>query len=246
MRCLIVGASMPMPTFELKYEDTWLYRFMKSFPQLEVIDKCRRASSVERLVKEGMMSKGYDLLELYNPDFVILHIGLTDASPRLLPRKALFTKIINRLPFSKFIYNLVRKTKGRTMSCADLSPDQFYVCLEKYVTRAAERGVIVFCIKIAHCGSKVLKVSPEMNMAIDIYNSKYDELAANFANVKVVDPLSPMADDELDSMLQTDGIHFMPKASNMCFENVKAAVIKEFGEIIANDKETYKETDSLV
>lgn len=32
----------------------------------------------------------------------------------------------------------------------------------------------------------------------------------------------------------------------MCFENVKAAVIKEFGEIIANDKETYKETDSLV
>ena len=228
MRCIVIGESMPMPSFELKYEDTWLFRLKQFFLNVEIIDKCRRSSSVRRLVTEGQNALGYDLLEFYEPDFVILHLGLTDASPRLLPREALYTKIINRLPFSKFIYNIVRRTKGRTISCADLSPDAFYSCLSKYAKRAKAKGVIVYCIKIAYCGSKVLKVSPHMNEAIDLYNSLYDKLASEYSNVRLVQPLPSLSISELDKILQADAIHLTPQASCMVFENVKSAILKDF------------------
>lgn len=228
MRCIVVGESMPMPSFELKYEDTWLFRLKQFFPNVEIIDKCRRSSSVRRLVSEGQNALGYDLLEFYEPDFVILHLGLTDASPRLLPREVLYTKIINRLPFSKSIYNIVRKTKGRTISCADLSPKAFYSCLSRYAERAKTKGVIVYCIKIAYCGSKVLKVSPHMNEAIDLYNSLYDKLALEYSNVRLIQPLPTLSISELDKILQADAIHLTPQASHMVFENVKSAILKDF------------------
>jgi hypothetical protein len=96
MRCIVVGDSLPMPSLELKYEDTWVHHFRKDFPTVEVIDKCARSSSVKRLVREGINSNGSDLLEIYEPDFVITHLGIVDAAPRLLPRNAIGTKLLNK------------------------------------------------------------------------------------------------------------------------------------------------------
>ena len=133
MRCIIVGDSMAMPTMELKYSETWVYLLKQDFPQIDIIDKSRRSSSVRRLIPEGQNSKGYDLLEFYSPNIVILQLGITDVAPRLLHRESLITKCINHLPppISKLIYNVVRKVKGRTISCADVKPNEFYFCLSE-------------------------------------------------------------------------------------------------------------------
>lgn len=230
MRCVIVGSSMSMPSLQLSYENTWIYKLNNIYKDIEFIDKSSRSSSVRRLVSEGQKSLGYDLLEFYSPDFVILQLGITDASPRLLPREKLYTKIINKLPFSEFIYNIVRKTKGRTISCADLTPEQFYDCLSKYAKRALDLGVDVYCIKIAHCGSKVLKVSPHMNEAIDLYNGMYDKLSSNFKNVKTIVPFAGYDESKLDDILQTDHIHLTPKGSDIVLNNILSVVKKSYVE----------------
>lgn len=228
MRCIVVGDSMPMPSFELNYEDTYLFKLKSYFKSVEFIDRCRRASSVRRLVSEGINSSGYDLLEMYNPDFVILNLGATDASPRLLPREALYTRIINTMPFAKGIYNIVRRVKGRTISCNDVSPEKFYSCLSKYVERAKNHNVIVYCVKIAYFGSKVLKKNPLANKSFDLYNKLYDKLAYEYDNVRLVTPLQFTDFIEYDKKLQSDYIHLTADASTEVFENIKAAILKDF------------------
>lgn len=229
MRCIVVGDSLPMPSLELKYEDTWVHHFRKDFPTVEVIDKCARSSSVKRLVREGINSNGSDLLEIYEPDFVITHLGIVDAAPRLLPRNAIGTKLLNKFApplCKKMIYSLVRKIKGRTISCCDLNIEQFEGCLLKYAERAHRLKVPVFCIKISYCGSKVLGKSPKMNYSIDLYNAAYDRLAKKFDNVTLINPLPEMSVTELDEILQSDGLHHKARASAMVYERVKETITR--------------------
>lgn len=227
-RCIVIGSSMSMPSLELKYEDTYLFKLKQYFSDIEFIDKCRRSSSVQRLVSEGQNSLGFDLLEFYNPNFVILHLGATDAAPRLLPRKKTWTKFINLLPFSGIIYDFVRKTKGRTISCADLSPDAFYNCLEKYIKRAQNMGVIVFCIKIIHFGSKLVKASPHVNESFDLYNKQFEKLTNNFSNVKLINALPEMSISDIDQILQSDSMHLTSEGSLIVFENIKNAILNQY------------------
>lgn len=222
LRCIVIGSSMTMPSFDLDYEHTWLYKLIKRFPNIEFIDKNSRSSSVRRLVKEGALSKGYDLLEYYSPDFIITQIGIADCSPRLLKREALSTKLINKLPFSKWIYDLVRKTKGRTISCCDIDTVTFYKCLETYAERAKNKNVHVFCIKIAHTGVSVIKKSPHMIEAIDLYNKEFDKLASNFSNVTVIDPF--LEDVDIQPLLIKDDIHPNEQGSEVIFQNIVKSI----------------------
>lgn len=213
---------MTMPSFDLKYEDTWHYKLIDKYPNVEFIDKNTRSSSVRRLVTEGALSKGYDLLEYYSPDFIITQIGIADCSPRLLKRESYLTKIINTLPFSKFIYNIVRKTKGRTISCADIDTKKFYSCLAAYAERAMKQNVQIFCVKIAHTGRGVVKKSPHMIEAIDLYNEEFDKLAKNYPNVTIV---TPFPDDvDIQELLIKDEIHPNKKGSDIIFSNIDNAI----------------------
>lgn len=226
MRCLLIGASMSMPSSELAYEDTWVYKIIRTFPDIEFIDKCRRSSSATRLVTEGQNGKGYDLLEQYTPDFVITHFGITDSYPRLLKRNSLTTRLINRLPrfISNFIYNIVRKTKGRTLSCSDLSPSEFHKYFAQYCKRAENLGIHVFCVKIAYCNDIVLRKSPKVTEAVDIYNQVFDRLEREFSNVTIITPLPLDLDLNNYDILQSDGIHLTAKGSDLVFQNILNAV----------------------
>lgn len=225
MRAMFVGASMLMPTLELKYEDTIICRIKKAFPNIDFIDKTRRAYSTSRLLDEGQNSLGYDLLEFYAPNFVILYMGLTDASPRLLKRNAWYTKVINHLPCSKFIYHLVRKCKGRTISCADVSPEKFYKNLSIYANRASKEKCIIFCVKILHCGEKVVKKSPQMNESVDLYNTLFDKLAQCYSNVVVIEPSLGLK-KSLEDYMQSDHIHLNPDGCRIISENIINAIKK--------------------
>lgn len=222
LRCIIIGSSMTMPSFDLKYEDTWQYKLIEKYPNVEFIDKNTRSSSVRRLITEGALSKGYDLLEYYSPDFIITQIGIADCSPRLLKRESLLTKIINKLPFSKFIYNIVRKTKGRTISCADIDTKKFYSCLAAYAERAMRQNVQIFCVKIAHTGVGVVKKSPHMIEAIDLYNKEFEKLAENYSNVTIINPFPENVD--IQELLIKDEIHPNEKGSEIIFSSIDSVI----------------------
>ena len=234
LRCLIIGASMCMPSFDIAYEDTWPYKIIRKYPDIDFIDKNRRSSSARRLITEGALEKGYDLLEYYKPDFVITHFGITDCAPRLLKREWISTRVLNHLPFSKCIYDIIRRIKGRTISCSDISKETFYDCFSQYATRAKESHTHVFCVKIAHTGASLIKKSPHIIEAIDLYNKEFDRLAANFSNVTVIDPYPKDAD--LQQLLIKDDQHPNEKGSDIMFHSIINALEQKKKKKMGNDE----------
>lgn len=203
MRILILGSSMSLPSDELDYDYTWPYLLSKTLEEFEFVVNSKRSSSATRLNIEGPNNNGRDVLEYYHPNFVITQIGITDAAPRLFKRSALTTKIINHLPFSKLIYNIARKTRGRVLKNCDLTPAQFKNEFSKYVIRAKLHNIHVFIIEISHATNKVLKASPHYNECVDIFNDKLKEVEKEHDNVSII----PVLDvDNIDDY-QKDGIH---------------------------------------
>lgn len=225
MRILILGASMTLPSDELRYEDTWLYRLGHDFPAIEVVDKCYRESSARRLNSDGPKGNGRDALEYFNPDIVITHFGVTDAAPRLMKRGSLSTRIVNRLPrkISTAIYNFLRKHRGRRLEYCDLTPQQFHDHFDTYCKRAAAVGVKVIIIGICHATQKVLDVSPKFNECIDIFNEQLQKVVAENENARLIAGLD--ADNIAD--FQSDGIHLTPQGENKIYECVKQALANE-------------------
>lgn len=210
-RILVIGDSLPLPTDELSYEDTWIYRISHSNLDIDVVDKCVRARSVESLMHGGPKGEAKNLFEWYHPDIVILHLGVSDCAPRLLPRKSKFTKILNNTPFAKYVYSFLRKHHGRRIEYADLSPEEFVENIEGYVKKVMP--VHVGIVKISKvCGSALMK-SPRFNDAIEIYNKLLDEIAANNSNAMIIEGL----DGSDTSMYQSDGIHLTAKGQTIIY-----------------------------
>lgn len=211
--CLVIGDSLPLPSSELKYEDTWIFKLSKKCEHLHVVNRCIRSSSATRLNGEG--PEGKDILEFYSPSIVITHLGIPDAAPRLLKRNKLTTHIINHLPFSKLIYDFVRKTKGRTIENCDLSPDVFFGCFDNYAKRCNKYGVKLLIIEISE-GTTVLNVSPRFNESVKLYNSKLHLVAEYNDNVTII----PAITSEMPECYQSDGLHLNKIGQRKIYSNV--------------------------
>ncbi len=208
---------MPLPSPELDYVDTWIYKFSTLSPDLHVINRCYRSSSATRLKGEG--PGGGDVFDLFQPDFIITHLGIPDAAPRLLKRNAISTRIINHLPFSNLVYNIVRKTRGRTIKNCDISPMEFFACYDTYAKACKKINLNIFIILISK-GTTVLKLSPHFNESVDLYNTQLKKVAELNENVILVDGLDGTCLDDY----QSDGIHFTAKGQNKIFLNVISAL----------------------
>lgn len=219
MRILVLGSSMTLPSDELTYDDTWLYRLGHDYPSLEIVDKCLRESSARRLNSDGPKGNGKDALDYFVPQAVITQIGVTDAAPRLLKRNGKLARILKHCPrsVSKRVYNYLRRYRGRQLKYCDLTPVQLHDHFERYCKRASALGVEVFMIEICHATQKVVKVSPHYNECIDMFNAQLHRVAEENDNahiIKVIDT-SDLSD------FQTDGIHLTPQGQSKQYELVK-------------------------
>lgn len=208
-RLLIVGASMPLPTDELRYEDTWPYLIRKYFPNVEIINKSARARSVTSLTSEGG-----NLLECYSPDIIILHLGLTDCAPRLLPRRKLYVKIIKRTFLAKIIFKYLRRTKGRQIIYADVNPHDFFFHIDSYVKRAGK--IPIGIVKLSKVIGKASQSSPHFNESINIYNCIFERIAKENENVTIIDGLDGSTVEDY----QSDGFHLRAKGQTKIFSHI--------------------------
>lgn len=102
-RLLIIGESLPLPSDELMYDDAYVYILSKSLQDIEIVDKCVRARSVRTLIYGGPNGEAKNLYEWYNPDIIILHLGLTDCAPRLIKHGSKKEWLINHSIFKDHI-----------------------------------------------------------------------------------------------------------------------------------------------
>lgn len=234
-KLLVIGESLPLPTDELRYEDTWVYRIAREVQGIWVIDKCVRGRSVTTLMHGGPYGQAKNLYEWYKPACIVIHLGLTDCAPRLLPHKALVTKIINRMPFSDVVYNWLRKHRGRRIEYADVSPDVFFENLNGYCEKVFPH--IVGIIKISRVMGNALKRSQRFNDSISLYNSVIDRVCQANANAVSIEGL--VADDIRD--YQSDGMHLTASGQDKILMGVKNFLRNNFSTSILPPPIIYKE-----
>jgi hypothetical protein len=215
---------MTMPTEELSYDDTWQCHLVHDNPTIEIIDKNQRSSSARRLTTDGP-KEGKDNLEYYSPNISITQIGISDAAPRLLHRNGMLARILHHMPrkVSKFVYDLLRKYRGRQLKYCDLTPEEFRNHFDVYCKRADKIGVKVFMIEICHGTPKVLKSSPHYNECVDIFNKQLRKVAEENENaftIKVIEP-SDLSD------FQTDGYHLTASGQSKQYALIKDALYRE-------------------
>lgn len=212
---------MALPTDELMYDDTWIYILSRSTDELEIVDKCVRARSVRTLIHGGPKGEAKNLYEWYNPDIILLHLGLTDCAPRLIRHGSKIEWFINHSPFANVIYNYIRKYRGRRAENADVPLNDFKDSIEQYVKKV--HPVPVGIIKIAEVTKFALAKSPFFNIQIRKYNKVIDDIASAYDNVTVIESF----DGSNISLYQSDGMHFSACGQQNIFKNIRSYLFNE-------------------
>ncbi len=180
---------MAMPRKEVPYEKTWIYLLKQHFASYDIIDRSARGTTSFRLISEGGF--GVDLLESYNPDVVILQLGITECSPRLFKKKGLEFFLMNKLlSFSlrqKYI-KFIKRKRVRDPELTDITPSIFKSNISNYVQRAKKNGTIVLAILINDATDLFISKSPHIQKNIDRYNEIYKTFADEYQNVKIISP----------------------------------------------------------
>ena len=204
-RILIITDSVSMPRKEIPYEETWIYYLKVQFPGYDFIDRSSRGTTSTRLVTEG--GGGIDLLETYNPDTVILQLGITECAPRLFKKPGLEYFIVSRvLPneIKNRYIKFIKKHRVRNPEITDVRPDVFRKNLENYFARAMKKNIRIIVILILPPSGELLKKSPFAGQNIDKYNEIFKELSMLYPNVELLYPLRDV--DNIDNYM-IDEVH---------------------------------------
>jgi len=199
-KALIISDSMAMPRVELKYEDTWVFKLQQNIKSIHFINRTSRGANSNRLIEEGG-----DSLEFYNPDIVILQLGIVDCAPRYLKQTSFHYRFINHLPkIIQFLFwKTLKKIKKRDVKNADVPVDKFKSNLTSYFNRCILHNVKkIIVIKIPTPARQMIERNAGICEAVKTYNLIYDEFALNNSLIEVVNPLS-----HGDEAVYIDGYH---------------------------------------
>ncbi len=225
-RILIITDSISMPRQEIKYEETWIYLFKNKFRDFDIIDRPARGSTSMRLVQEG--GGGFDLLESYMPDRIIIQMGLAETAPRLFKKNGFEQRFINKYLPAKIRNDYVKAIKekrGRNPEFTDVPPEQFRSNLFSFAGRCSNLNVKLAIFKLLRPTDLFIRKSPFIKQNIDRSNRIIEEAAAAFENITLIDPIDIKLDinalslDELH--VNTEGHKLFYKAVEDYFKKVK-------------------------
>lgn len=220
-RWLIIADSLALPRPGVAYQATWPYLLQREFTNWDWVNLARRSSVTTRLVTDG--DSGTDCLELYEPDGVILHLGICDCAPRLYRQGSIIQHLVNRLPgnLGRRISDLLEKYRGRRTGNAMVGERQFRTNLENYLRRCKEAGVTVIALEIIPVGKEMIGKNPEIVGQIEIYNRIYRDIEASSSYLKVVKAHYATANIE---QLTLDGYHLNEQGNRLVYRSLVDAI----------------------
>ena len=212
-KILCIGDSIGLPRDGVDYSKTWYY-LLSNLLNLNVF--------IERFTREGTtdLLKSNDALEYYNPDCVIIQLGIVDCAPRLFKRESITPKVINRLPSSlrSFFWRLIKKFKTRSAKNSHVSLRDFKNNLKNYLDRCVHSQVSkVVIIEIGKPGLEMIKKNPGISPSVARYNEVLQKLSCDYTFVNCVSPLNESQDD----WYVEDGYHLNEKGFHSVFEALR-------------------------
>lgn len=217
MRVLCIGDSLGLPRDGCKYEDTWFYKLKANYPQYEFVDYFTRSLLIPKALEM------FDLYyRFYNPDIVILQIGVCDCSPRYINDKKIiwrFLKKISTFIGCEFLFWKIVKIRGRSESCVYTKLDEFTQGFETLIEKFVQEESVkkIYIILIGKCTDSILRRNKYFNKNVEKYNNTIFLISERHRDVVTV--LNPLG--EPSDVFFTDGYHCNSKGMTIVYKIIK-------------------------
>ncbi len=223
-RILIITDSISMPRHGIPYDKTWIHHFKKEFSACDVIDRPVRAATTNRLVLEG--GGGFDLLEFYHPDIVIIQLGLQECAPRLFSKDGFehffMHKILPKRYLNRYI-NFVKKRRSRMPEKTEIEHSVTVNNIRNYLERCKKAGTRVVYVKISRPCDYYLSKSPYVGQNIARFNTMLESFAEEYSMLTLADPIKNEHDI---NTLFVDELHVNPEGHMIYFRDI-SLIIKQ-------------------
>lgn len=219
-RILIVGDSTALPREEVNYCNTWVYLLKKELTNYTIENVSKWGETTNSLI-------GREKLEWYNPNIIILQLGICDCAPRLLTK--LERKILSYLPPKTVaVYvSIIKTIRKKSIDRATVDSDAFMENINRYISRAEKLNVEkIIIIGILNSGKKYQMKNPSIQNSIDIYNNILLE-CTNKSNIITFLEMN-LPENEVDEITIEDGFHYNDKGHKLIYEKIKGILKFEF------------------
>lgn len=210
-KVLIIGDSIAMPGHGCAYENTWVCLIKRRYVNIDFITYLRRGLTTDILLSLGGEAgnlhypAGKDALESYNPNYVIIQLGIVDCAPRYIRKNSFLFRLIFLMPpnIATLTYKVIKRIYKRKETRADVTLRKFKKNIKVYADRCLVNSVkrLVF-IKINEPDSRIITKTPKLQELIKRYNKEIENLKYNYSFISVVDGLKAIEDN-----VYADGYH---------------------------------------
>ena len=191
-----IGSPRNIPE-KCTFNDTWCYQVSKNIGNMEVLFENIHGLDTDMLIGEFLTR-----ISLYEPDIIILQVGIVDCAPRVFTKFQL--RVVKFLKL-KFLHSFVSSNYAKlskVRNIAYVSQSVFHENLIQFIN--ALDGIQIYALSIAPPSSKLKSKSPLMNERVATYNNILEEVFKN----NFIDPFKNIDQVLLDDMYMSDLIHF--------------------------------------
>lgn len=172
-RILLLGDSLGMPVGKdiLIYDDTYPFLIKSILEEHEVISRHKRTNDTKKQLSGQCI---FDDIEMINPDFMVVHLGIVDCAPRLFSRAE--NAILKMLPIyvrsriinisSRYRYYLTKMFKKKYVSI-----NEYQKNIELFEGLSKKNNINLIFIEIIKTNEINEKKSYRFKESIELYNS---------------------------------------------------------------------------
>lgn len=228
IKILVAGDSLALPRMGrdyISYKDVWpellKNNLSNNFSEIRILNHSERARTITKLVKNFQ-----DIVYIWEPDVLILQIGIVDCAPRLFSEKehGFLNSGLIHWRIAKIIINLFSKYRRVIIK---LRPWVRYTPLKKFKINLLLLGELLKKTNIKVIVLPIMPTfpshayrSPGYNESVQAYNLEWEKWCQLFSHA-IIKTEEIILNENLEEMLLKDGHHLSIKGHKI-FSNVIA------------------------
>jgi lysophospholipase L1-like esterase len=228
---VVVGSSVALFVRAIRVsrdESPYPALIAASYPDLEVINSSRGSFDIEDAVRDFVPT-----VMVHDPDLVIMHLGINDCAPRLLPRRVwrflyAYSSDVLLEGFRSVAVQVGRRVDAaarapfaRLLNRPWVRPARFLALLDAWLELVQkETSASVILVGIGRPTARVEHALPGISGNVEHYNAILQRATrGQEAWVRFVDVAAWMEGEELER-LQPDGIHLSAAGHRRLAESI--------------------------
>lgn len=219
---MIITDSLGAPRKDLdiiKYEDTWPSKVFElmlkehNYVNFIFTQKALDTDELKRLVEMN--------LDLYDKEYLFIHIGIVDCARRVMSKKTL--KVISILPLVRNIVNFLarkyHKTLTKLYNINYVPLKRFYSNMD-FILKQYSDVKKIFLIPILPAGYVQQKKSFRIQFQIENYNNVLKELSNKYNNVEYLEAIYNSFFPLNEENYISDGYHISKKGHIIIYNEI--------------------------